>query len=118
MTTPPGGTYRYTHPETNFEITAPTYGDMLAKTRSYFVGNNFPITMNWEAEVQDRMCQLLVQAGKGDWCGEGIRGLGDIVYMIANPIAFAADALLGTNIQGCRGCGQRQDSLNQAVPIQ
>jgi len=43
-------------------------------------------------------------------------GLGDAVAMVAQPIAGAIDALLGTNVRGCGGCKQRQAALNALVP--
>jgi lauroyl/myristoyl acyltransferase len=46
-----------------------------------------------------------------------MRGLGDVVAAIANPIAKAADAVLKTNITGCGACGKRQDKLNKLMPF-
>lgn len=43
-------------------------------------------------------------------------GLGDLVASIAQPIAKAIDAVVGTNTQGCGGCKQRRDALNKLVP--
>lgn len=42
-------------------------------------------------------------------------GLGDAMAAVAQPIAKAVDAVLGTNLQNCASCGQRQESLNKAV---
>jgi hypothetical protein len=39
--------------------------------------------------------------------------LGDAVAVVAQPIARGIDFALGTNIQGCAGCGHRQIILNQ-----
>ena len=46
-----------------------------------------------------------------------MRGLGDVVAAIANPIAKATDAILGTSITGCGACGKRQEKLNNLVPF-
>ena len=46
-----------------------------------------------------------------------ITGLGDVVAMIANPIALGIDAMLGTQISNCGGCRKRQDALNRAMPL-
>ena len=49
-----------------------------------------------------------------------MRGLGDAVHAVANPIARAIDAVAGTDIQHCKGCvgdGGRRDRLNKAVPF-
>lgn len=54
----------------------------------------------------------------GDICSERLRGLGDVVALIANPIAKTLDAVAQTNISGCGGCAQRQAALNKAVPFQ
>lgn len=43
-------------------------------------------------------------------------GLGDAFEMVAQPVAKAADVILGTNLSNCGGCAQRKDRMNQAVP--
>lgn len=45
------------------------------------------------------------------------RGLGDVVAAVAQPVAKALDAALGTDIQNCEGCGGRKEWLNEAVPF-
>ena len=46
-----------------------------------------------------------------------VRGMGDIVAKVAQPIAKGLDKVLGTNIQGCGGCKKRQEKLNNAFPF-
>lgn len=46
-----------------------------------------------------------------------IQGMGDVVAMIAQPIAKGIDAMLGTRLQNCGGCGKRQRNLNQLTPF-
>jgi len=46
-----------------------------------------------------------------------IRGLGDVVAVVAQPIAKAIDRVAGTKIQGCNSCQRRREALNKAVPI-
>lgn len=46
-----------------------------------------------------------------------MRGLGDLVARIAEPIAGAIDAVAGTQIKGCGGCARRREKLNSAVPF-
>lgn len=41
-------------------------------------------------------------------------GLGDAVAVIAEPIASALDAVVGTKIKGCGGCARRREALNRA----
>lgn len=43
-------------------------------------------------------------------------GLGDAVARVAQPIARALDAVLGTKITGCGGCAERQRKLNELMP--
>ncbi len=43
-------------------------------------------------------------------------GLGDLVAKFAQPIAAAADALLGTNLKNCGGCARRRAWLNRKFP--
>lgn len=43
-------------------------------------------------------------------------GLGDAVESVAQPIAKAIDAVLGTHVTGCGGCAQRKAYLNSLMP--
>lgn len=40
------------------------------------------------------------------------RGLGDLVAVVAQPIARALDRALGTDIEHCGGCAKRRAALN------
>ncbi len=44
------------------------------------------------------------------------RGLGDVVAAVAQPIARGIDAVAGTDLANCAGCGQRKKDWNKAVP--
>jgi hypothetical protein len=46
-----------------------------------------------------------------------IRGAGDVVHRVAQPIARSIDSLLGTNIANCGGCAQRRKKLNEQFPF-
>ena len=46
-----------------------------------------------------------------------IRGAGDVVHALAQPIARAVDAVAGTNLTNCGGCAQRRETLNQIIPM-
>lgn len=46
-----------------------------------------------------------------------MRGLGDAVARLAEPIARELDRRLGTHIVGCGGCKKRREALNRAVPF-
>jgi hypothetical protein len=39
--------------------------------------------------------------------------LGDIVAQVAQPIARALDAVLGTKVQSCKACEKRRKALNK-----
>lgn len=45
------------------------------------------------------------------------RGLGDLVHAVAAPVAMMIDAVAGTGIQGCAGCGKRRDDWNRKFPF-
>lgn len=46
-----------------------------------------------------------------------MRGLGDLVAVVAHPVAKAVDGLLGTDLEHCQGCAERQADWNRAVPF-
>jgi len=48
-----------------------------------------------------------------------LRGLGDAVALVAQPIARMIDAATGhrTNVASCGGCKARQAALNRVVPF-
>jgi len=46
-----------------------------------------------------------------------IKGLGDVVPLVAQPIAKVVDSVAGTSIQTCGGCAQRRAALNQKFPF-
>ena len=41
------------------------------------------------------------------------RGLGDLVAVVAQPIARAIDRVAGTDIEHCAGCARRRAVLNR-----
>jgi hypothetical protein len=45
------------------------------------------------------------------------RGLGDVVANVAKPVTKLIDGTLGTDLQNCPGCHDRQEWLNAAVPF-
>jgi hypothetical protein len=44
-------------------------------------------------------------------------GLGDLVAIVAQPIARAIDAVAGTQLKTCGACESRRKKLNQAFPL-
>lgn len=47
-----------------------------------------------------------------------LKGMGDVVAVVAKPIARAVDAVAGTKLAQCGGCAKRQESLNRAMPFE
>lgn len=47
----------------------------------------------------------------------GPKGLGDLIEIVAQPIAHGIDAVLGTDVKNCGGCGKRKAALNEMVPF-
>ena len=45
------------------------------------------------------------------------RGLGDVVAVVAEPIAKVIDAVANTHIAGCAGCVRRRDDWNRKFPL-
>lgn len=42
-----------------------------------------------------------------------LRGVGDVVHLLAKPIALASDHLLGTDLQNCQSCANRREDWNE-----
>ncbi len=42
---------------------------------------------------------------------------GDAVHLIANPIARGIDAIWGSDLAGCSGCGKMRENLNAGMPF-
>lgn len=45
------------------------------------------------------------------------RGIGDVVAVAAMPIAKVIDFVIGTDLQNCGGCKERQEALNKLIPL-
>lgn len=48
---------------------------------------------------------------------ERMKGAGDLVAKLAQPIAKRLDKIFKTNIAGCGNCKKRQEKLNSIIPI-
>jgi len=46
-----------------------------------------------------------------------LKGAGDVVKLVAQPIAKIIDSVAGTNLQSCGGCEQRRQSFNKKFPL-
>lgn len=46
-----------------------------------------------------------------------IEGLGDLVAIVAEPVAAVSDRVFKTTFKGCSGCAKRRAWLNRYVPL-
>lgn len=46
-----------------------------------------------------------------------MRGLGDVVEKLADPVARLSDRVFKTKIKGCSACAKRREMLNHLVPF-
>ncbi len=102
-----GGGFVFLHVQTGAEFRANTLGQLYDKVSS-FLRANTQYTFNNE-EFEDNVCRNTPNCV----CTEGIRGPGDVVHIVLNPIAKVIDAVAGTNLGGCGGCFDRQQALNK-----
>jgi hypothetical protein len=84
----------------------PVLVQLHAKVAEYHKANGIPFSND---EFDDNVCKNTPNIV----CTEGIRGAGDLLHVVFNPIGKAMDAVLGTNMGGCGGCYQRQNKLNK-----
>lgn len=45
-----------------------------------------------------------------------VRGMGDVVAIVAGPVAKLMDASIGTHLTNCGGCAARRAKLNAMFP--
>lgn len=105
-----GSGFVYHHVQTGARFQAITVPLLRAKVESYVTANGFVLN---NEEFEDNICHNTPNCV----CTEAVRGMGDVVHMVLNPIAGFIDNLAGTNLQGCGGCAQRQADLNKAMPL-
>lgn len=72
-----------------------------------------------EAGIVDGTDLVLTDRAYEQFCAQFAkpRGLGDLVASIARPIARAVDAVLGTDLENCGSCAQRQEDWNVKFPL-
>jgi hypothetical protein len=46
-----------------------------------------------------------------------MRGAGDAVAVVAQPIAGLIDKVFKTNVKHCGGCAKRREMLNELMPF-
>lgn len=75
-----------------------------------------------EKEIPALIENFMCEQGLALHCSERIEGLGDLVHLVAAPIAHAMDAVFGTNLVPCAEamdspCAKKRRALNRAVPL-
>ena len=103
--TVPGQGFVFVHAPTHSYFQAHTMSNLWNKVSAFANANSIVITND---EFDDNVCRNTPNIV----CTEGIRGLGDMVHVVLNQIAKIVDAVAGTNMQGCGGCRDRQNALN------
>jgi len=109
----PQSGFIYQDEDTKQIINAGSFTDLIAAVVSHRRHNGLPV----DAKIVDAIHAYLCKVNHNGPCAEGTRGLGDLVHTIAQPIAWAIDKALGTNVQGCWSCSGRRQALNEAVPF-
>ncbi len=46
-----------------------------------------------------------------------VRGLGDVAYGIAQPVAKVVDRVFKTDLKNCGGCKSRREKWNEKYPF-
>ena len=109
----PGSGFIYKDADTQQVITAGSFVDLISSVVSHRKTNNLEV----DAKIVDQIHAYICQANNNEPCSLGTRGLGDLVHTVTQPIAWAIDKILGTNVQGCWSCSGRRQALNEAVPF-
>jgi hypothetical protein len=105
-----GQGFEYHHHQTGAHFQGITVELLRNKVDAFVRANGFVLN---NEEFEDNICRNTPNCV----CTEELRGLGDVVHVILNPIAKVLDSTVGTNLQGCGGCAQRQANLNNLVPL-
>jgi len=45
------------------------------------------------------------------------KGLGDVIAVVAQPIAIGLDSVFHTSLENCGGCKKRQENFNRLFPF-
>jgi hypothetical protein len=109
---PPSG-FVYQDEDTKQVISAGSFKELVEAVIAHRHHNGLHV----DAKILDAIHAYLCKVNNNNQCAKGTRGLGDLVHAIAQPIAWAIDKTLGTNVQGCWSCSGRRQALNEAVPF-
>lgn len=109
---PPSG-FVYLDADTKQVIAGGSFKELIQAVIVHRRNNGLEV----DSKIVDAIHAYLCAVNNNQSCAKGTRGLGDLVYAVAQPIAWAIDKTLGTNVQGCWSCSGRRQALNEAVPF-
>ena len=109
---PPSG-FVYQDEDTKQVINGGSFNELVGGVISHRRNNG----LETDAKIVDKIHAYICRVNNNGQCAQGTRGLGDLVHTFAQPIAWAIDKALGTNVQGCWSCSGRRQTLNEAVPF-
>ena len=83
---------------------------------------DFVDSPNCKSRVHCVSCRTSAQWRAGfnapEVCPVDMRGMGEVIARIAQPIARAIDTVVGTDVAGCKSCKEvRQPFLNRLLPF-
>ena len=109
---PPSG-FVYQDEDTKQILSGGSFNELVGHVVNHRRHNGLEV----DAKIIDQIHTYLCKVNGESRCAEGTRGLGDVVHALAQPIAWAIDKTLGTNVSGCWSCSGRRQALNEAVPF-
>jgi len=109
----PKSGFVYLDKDTKQVITGGSFTELISAVVQHRRNNQLEV----DSKIVDEIHLYLCAANDNGPCAKGIRGLGDLVHTVAQPIAWAIDKALGTNVQGCWSCAGRRQTLNEILPL-
>jgi hypothetical protein len=100
-----GNGFVFVHVQTSARFQHPNLFHLHKSVSDHCKANGFALDND---EFEENVCRNTPNIV----CGEGTRGVGDMIHGIAQPLARLADSLTGSNLAGCGGCFKRQHELN------
>lgn len=68
-------------------------------------------------ENADSVCPINRWQAYKTYAHKRMKGLGDAVAILAQPVAGLIDAVAGTKVKKCSACAKRREMLNALVPF-
>lgn len=100
-----GQGFIYIHEPTHSFFQMHTLNGLWRKVQDFASANGIQITND---DFDDNVCRNTPNIV----CTDSLRGVGDALHVVLNPVAKLIDSVAGTNLQGCGGCRDRQQALN------